>query len=974
LIKEIQNDRNLKTIDASLEKLRSLLSDEEPGIYHLFRRYFRKIWDENAVYREEVPEVVNENTNVVNSKIEIEEKEDLKLKPVPPRGYEPKKWRGGKRGPGRVADMRNILQPVPHPEKIDVTTLPPTIRNELYLFEYLRSNLDAKSYDELLKILYLYTECVIGAPEVFQMTRHLFEENENYFSFFCDIITTREITRRRNTTILKPLGEVDFNKLECERSGSYTKVPDFFPHMKSPLSAINPLAIKILNKTWISVPQGSETNFKIKAKNAYEENLFRSEDERYEFDTVIYNCTTAVKWLNSLESLESEEKLANMVERILRLKVIQKVYGNNAEVIEIFKKTPVNVAKILADRVSTKLREIKETKFSQARKKWQENAQENFHRSLDHRSFYFKQYEKKLTNYKSFNTEANDRYKDLNILGNIEDLKKHWSILNTFEGISTGVSCQYEEKDQTDFFNSVKQSSFPTKNLPIYRMVFANKKISQDIFDILCLRIQNFHTNSTEKDKINRFLRTFMLELLRLPYETGRNYDVTLDLNTFSDMASRIETKIYDKSFSSYSAKRDSKNANGYEETIFSAVEKQRQPNKEIDKKRDYDADGREAANSFPQSRKINEELAPKKNPTESLEDELRLDSGSEDQTNIKEMEYATENNNKYISDFIPQTGNKDTMFYGTQHIFYLVRFYFTLYERFLKAYEISYEFEPNVKTANLSKEERKRISEERYETFKWVLIHLLRSNIESEKYEDLLRSLFGNKAYLMFYIEKIIHLIIITIQKLVNDEITMKTLSLYPENDCFGKSFDPTLKGSGNSKSKNWVENIYLGQLNHLTLKNLACLQTTTFFRFLYTPESSTVVINLYNSPYKDWNDKILDSTFLYTKDYESSLSQGSCLNNSLNTIYLLRAREKNRKKTVRTLIKVVQNNKIDYKYVPNTIKIVTDSFHQEDFLHIVKRRKTPEEELIKKISTQSRKINRFRAWHKNVLQNLNK
>ena len=68
-------------------------------------------------------------------------------------------------------------------------------------------------------------------------------------------------------------------------------------------------------------------------------------------------------------------------------------------------------------------------------------------------------------------------------------------------------------------------------------------------------------------------------------------------------------------------------------------------------------------------------------------------------------MEYATENNNKYISDFIPQTGNKDVMFYGTQHIFYLVRFYFTLYERFLKAYEISYEFEPNVKTAGLSKE-----------------------------------------------------------------------------------------------------------------------------------------------------------------------------------------------------------------------------------------------------------------------------
>jgi len=78
-------------------------------------------------------------------------------------------------------------------------------------------------------------------------------------------------------------------------------------------------------------------------------------------------------------------------------------------------------------------------------------------------------------------------------------LKKHWSILNTFDGISNGVSCHYEEPSQAAFLDSVKQDAFPTKNLPIYRMVFSNKKISQDIFDILCLRVQNFHTNSTEK-------------------------------------------------------------------------------------------------------------------------------------------------------------------------------------------------------------------------------------------------------------------------------------------------------------------------------------------------------------------------------------------------------------------------------------------------------------------------------------------
>jgi len=844
----------------------------------------------------------------------------------------------------------------------------------LYLFEYLRNNLDPENYDELMKLIYLYSECVLSANEVFLMTRHLFYENENYFSFFCDILHARELTRRRNTTILKPLGEIDFNKLECDRNGSYTKVPDFFPHMKRPINPLNPEAFKILNKTWISVPQGSEVNFQIKAKNIYEENLFKCEDERYEFDTIIYNCATAVKWLNALESLESEAKLNTYVERILKLKVIQKVYGNNSEVIEIFKKTPISVAKVLADRISTKLREIQETKYNSARKKWHDTAQENFHRSLDHRSFYFKQYEKKLTYHKSFNADALERYRDLNILGNVENLIKYWSILNTFNGISNGVSCHYkEENNEHQIFDIIKKSPFPRKNLPIFRMAFSNKRISQDIFDILSLKIQNFHTNLTEKDKINRYMKIFMLELLKFPYEVGRTYDAVLDLPTFLGIVTRIETKIYDKSFSSSSSKIEDPTKDSVKDTIFTVLDKAKQPS---DKRKDNEEGNKESGNPGNQgfvNRRMEEELIPKKNPTESLEDELRLDSGSEDQTNIREMEFVQENNSdKITSEFLPQANKKQILFYGTQHIYFLFRFYFTLYERFLKAFEISHEFEPNSKTNLLSKEEKEKLSEERYESFKWILIHLLRSNIESEKYEDMLRSIFGNKAYLMFYIEKIIHLIIITIQKLVNDEITLKSLSLYPESDVFGKLLDPNAK-SNNSKSKNIVENVYLAQLNHLTLKNLPCLQTTNFFRFLYDPENFEMVINLYNSPYKDWIDKSLFDTAIYTKAYSNSSTQGNILKNSLNPIFLRRAKEKNRKKTVRTLLKIVQESTIEWKYLPNTLKLVTDCFHQEDYLLIVKRKKSPSEELMKKIITQNQRINRVKAWSKNALEKLN-
>lgn len=54
---------------------------------------------------------------------------------------------------------------------------------------------------------------------------------------------------------------------------------------------------------------------------------------------------------------------------------------------------------------------------------------------------------------------------------------------------------------------------------------------------------------------------------------------------------------------------------------------------------------------------------------------------------------------------FEPIAKETEKVFYGTQHLYYLVRFYYTLYERFLKVYEISSEFELNPKSSLLSEE-----------------------------------------------------------------------------------------------------------------------------------------------------------------------------------------------------------------------------------------------------------------------------
>lgn len=67
--------------------------------------------------------------------------------------------------------------------------------------------------------------------------------------------------------------------------------------------------------------------------------------------------------------------------------------------IELLRANPQNSARIVLERLKAKLQEIKLVKNSH-KPIWKDIAEKNFHRSLDHRSFHVKVYEKKLTNAK----------------------------------------------------------------------------------------------------------------------------------------------------------------------------------------------------------------------------------------------------------------------------------------------------------------------------------------------------------------------------------------------------------------------------------------------------------------------------------------------------------------------------------------------------------------------------------------------
>jgi len=319
---------------------------------------------------------------------------------------------------------------------------------------------------------------------------------------------------------------------------------------------------------------------------------------------------------------------------------------------------------------------------------------------------------------------------------------------------------------------------------------------------------------------------------------------------------------------------------------------------------------------------------------------------------------------------FLPKKDHDSILFYGTQNVYFLLRFYFTLYERFQKAYDIANNFVTNSKTVLLSEDQKAVLVAERYELFKWVLIHLLRMNIDNMKYEDFIRSIFGNDAYLMFYIDKIINAMIKAIQNLANDDISIKTLNLFSQN-----AFNMRSEGGSKSysrMSKSWNEEVYLSHLNYLMLQNLTNLQNTTFFRFHFNPKECSLFINLYESPYKDWIGTNVPLMANYIEVFATTAASGAFGKNPDHAVFLKRNKEKCKRKNQKKAAKMIQVHNIEMKTLPNTSKLVTDSIDKEDFIISSNKFKKTKRALNVDVATEYRRAKKFKAWHKTAFSSL--
>jgi paired amphipathic helix protein Sin3a len=137
-------------------------------------------------------------------------------------------------------------------------------------------------------------------------------------------------------------------------------------------------------------------------KNQYEESLFRCEDDRFELDMLLESVSAAIKRVESLL-----EKINNNTISIetpicirehlseLNLRCIERLYGDyGLDVMDFLKKNSHIALPVILTRLKQKQEEWARCR-ADFRKVWAEVYAKNHHKSLDHRSFYFKQQDSK---------------------------------------------------------------------------------------------------------------------------------------------------------------------------------------------------------------------------------------------------------------------------------------------------------------------------------------------------------------------------------------------------------------------------------------------------------------------------------------------------------------------------------------------------------------------------------------------------
>ena len=251
---------------------------------------------------------------------------------------------------------------------------------------------------------------------------------------------------------------------------------------------------EVLNDKWVSHPTWAAEDaapFMAHKKNAYEEALHKSEEERHEYD---YHIEANLRTINLLEPIAGKILVMSPEDRAqftlksglggqsksIYQRIIKKVYGKELgpEVIRALHDNPVVAVPIVLDRLKAKDEEWKKAQREWNRV-WREQDAKNFYKALDHQGVAFKNNDKRILAPKSLIAEIEARKREV---------------------------------------TSVRRVSKVIRISPHFRFDFADIEVVKDVMKLLISYLDRIGNNltSSDKDRIERQIRDFIPLLLNL--------------------------------------------------------------------------------------------------------------------------------------------------------------------------------------------------------------------------------------------------------------------------------------------------------------------------------------------------------------------------------------------------------------------------------------------------------------------------
>mmetsp|Transcript_39358 Transcript_39358/g.95253 ORF Transcript_39358/g.95253 Transcript_39358/m.95253 type:complete len:1404 (+) Transcript_39358:106-4317(+) len=675
-----------------------------------------------------------------------------------------------------------------------------------------------QAWAEFLKCLDMYAQEILSRNEMLNFVEPLLgKRNTKLFEEFKRILNAAgsasgQFPSFEDSWHSVPLSEIDFSR--CRHcTPSYRALPRDYP--APPCSGRSDEESKNLNNVWVSLPVGSEESYTFRhmRRNACEEVLFRCEDERFEIDMVIDSnvCTLArlepiaeeIAQLAENELIMSETSFTprpaggdqglggkryqftfdKSILGVIHRNSISRIYGDaGQEILELIEKNPTVAIPVVVQRLRQKDIEWRRVR-DRMNRQWKELAEENYFKSLDHRSLTWRTTDKRAISTRTLVAEIKDRAAHGGKEGR-SSMQARMDKAKEEHGTFYQVTMKHSltrELDLTSLPKPDRRLFTPHMSL----MDTSDTSIHMDAYRILSFAVERGAINPTDKERIHRLWIEFLGPWFKLStnsllmpaaayQEHGKHefepgpYKIHEVKNTAGDEES-LDGEINGRVVTEDAVMDDGKNPSSYLDhhplpagatvsTLFGegqVIKFRRSDNTYIV--------GLPFGKAY---------LAPSAILCSILGPEKSA--------------YTTQLREKDTSKLLRPD---DQFAIGSQSLYLFFRLFQILVDRLETARELAYNAKQDVSLQSMVEkmegDDQAALGKKRYDAFLSLVFALLDGSlggtaVTGGKYEDRIRMLLGHGGYAMATMDKLISHILKNMQSMVNDDAMWNLIQLY--------------------------------------------------------------------------------------------------------------------------------------------------------------------------------------------------